>query len=167
MRGGGEGMTLSLCNDIYHKAMFGKSQQTLFKNWFWTPIKHFWSSLQCLLMGNRKESGSVEREEWENRAETWGMGQLFWSHTPGISSLEKGIKPWRVAYWTAETAAHAAKVWNQTADDDLTGVCFTCPANAYNNTCTSWSLFWRAAPENWWTELRAWCVLAWYLHARW
>jgi len=30
----------------------------------------------------------------------------------------------------------AAGVWNEKADVDLTGVCFACPANAYNNTRT-------------------------------
>ena len=57
----------------------------------------------------------------------------------GIKTSDQATntRPWRVAYWTAETAAHAAKVWNETADADLTRVCFTCLANAHNNACTS------------------------------
>ena len=39
--------------------------------------------------------------------------------------------------WTAETASHAVGAWNETADVDLTGVYYTCPAHAHNNVRTS------------------------------
>jgi len=62
--------------------------------------------------------------------------------TKGPKNLKNGLIG--EGGWKAkkETAAHAAKVWYETADADLTRVCFTCPANAHNNACTSWSLFW-------------------------
>ena len=47
------------------------------------------------------------------------------------------MRPLRVAYWTAKTAAHAAGVCSETADVDLTRVCFACPVNTHNNARTS------------------------------
>jgi len=35
-----------------------------------------------------------------------------------------------MAYWIAETEAHAAGACNETADVDLTRLCSACPANA-------------------------------------
>ena len=41
--------------------------------------------------------------------------------SPNLLTEQKS-RPMQVACWTGETTAHAARVWNETADDDLTGV---------------------------------------------